>query len=170
MNRNKFFFKPLAVLLAIVFLLLESIWDLTERQMARLEVFRLVRVVEDKIRNLSPYLSLVLFILPDFILTPIKVYALGCIAHGFLWKGVTIFLIAKIVGIAFYARLFNLTKDKLLTLHWFALLYIFIMTYRNKIHAYLDQWVLYQQAKSNARNFIERIKSKWERLLTLWTK
>ena len=45
-------------------------------------------------------------------------------------------------------------------MHWFARLYEWVMSYRNRIHAYLDQWAAYQKVKRNLATLIFMMKGK----------
>jgi hypothetical protein len=53
----------------------------------------------------------------------IKVVALYWISLGYKTLGITVIIVAKIVGTAIVARLFQLTQSTLIALPWFAALY-----------------------------------------------
>ncbi len=60
---------------------------------------------------------------------------------------------------AFFSRIFNLTRPALMQLKWFERLYNFVMHYRNRIHAYLDQWAAYQRIKQRIATLVASVKS-----------
>lgn len=154
---------PLSWFAAIVFLIEEAIWDWTAKLMARLGAVRLVRTIEKHIASLVPRWALVTFLLPSLILIPAKLLGLHAITSGHLFLGSTVFILAKLLGMALFSRIFNLTCPALMQLAWFARLYAFVMYYRNRIHAYLDNWPAYQRIKLGIRVLIDRIKASFKR-------
>ncbi len=131
---------PLLWLAAAVFLIEEFIWDWTAAMMARLGAMRLVHVGERRIAALSPRWAFFAFLLPSAILIPAKLFGLEAIASGHWLVGGTIFVVAKLLGVALFSRIFNLTRPALMQLAWFAPFYAWVMGYRDRIHAYLDRW------------------------------
>ncbi len=138
---------PLIWLAAGVFLLEEAIWDWTGAIMARLGAVRAVRAVEQRIASLPPRWALFAFLVPGATLIPAKLFGLHAIATGRWLLGGAIIIIAKIAGLAFFSRIFNLTRPALMQLDWFARFYTWVMYYRNRIHDYLDHWEAYQRIK-----------------------
>lgn len=149
---------PFTWLAALIFLIEEAIWDWTAAWMARLGTVQLVHAVERHISKLSPYGAFIAFLLPLLILEPAKLLGLHAIAEGHWIVGGLVFVIAKIIGFALFSRIFNLTRPALLQLAWFARLYNFVMYYRNRIHAYLDQWAAYQRLKQHLRNGVAALR------------
>jgi hypothetical protein len=144
---------------AIVFLIEEAIWDWTASLMAKLGAMRMVRAVETRISALLPRWALVTFLLPSLILIPAKLIGLHAIATGHLLLGGAVFLLAKLLGMALFSRIFNLTRPALMQLAWFSRLYAFVMYYRNRIHGYLDNWAAYQRVKLRVKALLASIKS-----------
>jgi len=143
----KDYFKPLSLLVAMIFLIEEALWNWTGMQMERLGAFFLIAYVENFIRKLHPYAALVAFLLPDLLIVPAKIVCMDLISHGYVFWGVVIFIVLKVVGMALFARIFNLTKPQLMTLSWFAKLHTKVVHYSDRIHAKLNEWELYQQMK-----------------------
>jgi hypothetical protein len=150
---------PLSWLAAVVFLIEEAIWDWTAKLMARLGGMRLVHAIEKHIAALLPRWALVTFLLPSLILIPAKLIGLHAITAGHIFLGSTVFILAKLLGLALFSRIFNLTRPALMQLAWFARLYDFVMYYRNRIHAYLDNWPAYQRIKQRIRALANSIKA-----------
>lgn len=148
---------------AIIFLIEEALWDWTAALMARLGATRFVRAVETRIAALPPRWALVTFLLPSITLIPAKLLALHAIATGHWFIGGTILVLAKLLGMALFSRIFNLTRPALMQLAWFARLYATVMYYRNRIHAYLDNWVAYQRIKQRIVAMVATIKSFFKR-------
>jgi hypothetical protein len=156
---SRLLLAPLTWLAAIVFLIEEAIWDWTAAFMARLGAMLLVRAIEKRITTLHPGWALVTFLLPSLILIPAKFIGLHAIAAGHWLFGSTVFVLAKLMGMALFSRIFNLTRPALMQLGWFARLYAFVMHYCNRIHAYLDGWAAYQRIKQRMKSLIVRMKS-----------
>jgi hypothetical protein len=154
---------PLSWFAAIVFLIEEAIWDWTARLMARLGAMRMVHAIETRIAALPPRWALFTFLLPSLILIPAKLIGLHAIAAGHWLIGSTVFILAKLLGMALFSRIFNLTRPALMQLGWFARLYEKVMHYRNRIHAYLDGWAAYQRIKLRIKTLVASIKSVFKR-------
>jgi hypothetical protein len=154
---------PLSWLAAIVFLIEEAIWDWTAALMAKLGAMRLVHAVETRITALPPRWALVTFLLPSLILIPAKLIGLHAIAAGHWLFGSAVFLLAKLLGMALFSRIFNLTRPALMQLGWFARLYAAVMYYRNRIHAYLDNWPAYQRIKQRILAMVNTLKARFRR-------
>ena len=138
---------PFLWLVAVIFLIEEAIWDWTARIMARLGAVQFVHLIERRIANLQPRYAFFAFMLPSAILIPAKLFGLHAIASGHWLLGSAIFIIAKFTGLALFSRIFNLTRPALMQLVWFARFYVWVMAYRNRLHAYLDRWPAYQNIK-----------------------
>jgi hypothetical protein len=154
---------PLSWLVAIIFLIEEAIWDWTARLMARAGAIRYIHAIEKRIAALPPRWALFTFLLPSLILIPAKLLGLQAIASGHWLIGSAVFLLAKLLGMALFSRIFNLTRPALMQLAWFARLYNFVMHYRNRIHAYLDNWAAYQRIKQRIVALVSAIKSPFKR-------
>jgi hypothetical protein len=138
---------PLVWLAAAIFLFEEFLWDWSAALMARLGVMRFVRAVEQWIASLSPRWALVAFLLPSLTIIPAKLIGLHALADGHWLLGSGIIGAAKLAGMALFSRIFNLTRPALMSFAWFASLYEKVMGYRNRIHAYLDNWAIYQRIR-----------------------
>jgi hypothetical protein len=163
---KRLLFAPFIWLAAVVFLIEEAIWDWTARLMARLGAVRAVHAIEQHIASLRPRWAFFAFLLPSVTLIPAKLIGLHAIAAGHWIIGSAIFLVAKIVGMALFARIFNLTRPALMTLPWFARFYAWIMYYRNRIHAFLDNWQAYQFIKQRLRAVADNIKTGWRNFVS----
>lgn len=154
---------PLSWLAAIVFLIEEAIWDWTAKLMAKLGALSLVHSIETRIAALPPRWALVTFLLPSLILIPAKLIGLHAIAAGHWLFGSAVFVLAKLLGMALFSRIFNLTRPALMQLAWFARLYATVMYYRNRIHAYLDNWPAYQRIKQRILEMVDTFKARFKR-------
>ena len=156
---KRLLFAPFIWLAAAVFLIEEFIWDWTAKLMARLGAVRAVHAVERHIAGLRPRWAFFAFLLPSAILIPAKLFGLHAIASGHWIIGSAIFIFAKVTGMALFARIFNLTRPALMTLPWFARFYAWVMYYRNRIHAFLDNWQAYQLIKRRIVTLVQTLQS-----------
>ena len=106
--------------LALVIVFEEWGWEPLQRLLARLGQWPLLRQLEAAIARLPPHAALAVFLLPSLLLLPIKLAALGLIAHGQHLVGVLVVVAAKLLGTAVLARLFTLTQPALMQLPRFA--------------------------------------------------
>ena len=83
---------------------------------------------------------LLIFIIPVIVILPFKLVALWLIAHGRIVLGVATFIAAKFAGVGVFAFLFDICRDKLLTMNWLRRIYDFVMSLRNWAHRLIDPY------------------------------
>lgn len=110
-------------LLALLILFEEWGWAPLSRLMARIGALPVLRQIERWIAGLPPHAALALFIVPTLLLLPVKLLALWLIGIGRGGLGIVVIVLAKLLGTAVMARLFQLTQPALMRLAWFARLY-----------------------------------------------
>lgn len=80
-------FKPLWVLLAVIFLIEAWLWDhlepVVERVVARISLRAFKHWLAEKIAALSPALTLIVFVVPAILLFPLKLLALWLLTHEY---------------------------------------------------------------------------------------
>ena len=157
---KKLLLVPFTWSAALIFLVEELLWDASAKLMARLAVLRYVNALEQRIAALPARWALLAFLLPSTILIPAKLIGLHAIASGHWLIGTATFIAAKLVGMALFSRIFNLTRPALMQLPWFVKVYEFVMRYRNRIHDYLAQWQAYQAIKTRIQFLLGRVKAK----------
>jgi hypothetical protein len=134
------------ILLALVAVLLEStLWRwLTAfgHVLARLPVFA---VLEHLVARLSPRMVVVVFVLPFLAVIPLlKLGELWLFLHGHFVLGVALLLAAKVVGVAFSARLFAIARPKMLQVPSFAWAYggaVRLLSYGHTVLESIPAWV-----------------------------
>src|SRR5437879_2421981 len=80
----------------------------------------LLRRVRDWVTSLQPYPSLALFAVPLIILEPAKPLSAYLIGTGHFFAGAVIFITAEVLKLTFVERLFQLNRNKLLSIPAFA--------------------------------------------------
>jgi hypothetical protein len=114
---------PVRLLLALLILFEEWGYQPLSRLMARIGRLPVLRQLEWLITRLPPVAALAVLLLPALLLLPVKLLALLLIGNGRFGLGLSLVILAKLVGTAIVARLFQLTRPALLQLAWFASLY-----------------------------------------------
>jgi hypothetical protein len=128
--------QPVWVLLAIIFLIEAWLWDHLEpivaRVVARIPLARAKEWLAERVDALSPAMTLIVFAVPILPLFPLKLVGLWLLTHEYWLTGVSTFLFAKMLGVGVTAFLFDVTRDKLLEMHWFERLYELVLRLRAK--------------------------------------
>ena len=151
--------------LAVWVFLEEWIWDGMLAFMAWLGKLPPIRWAEAQIAKLPKYVALLAFVLPAAILLPFKLAAFWLIAHGHGIYGLWVFVIAKVIGTAFLARIFSLTKPTLLTIGWFNRAYLAVIGWKERLYAYVRALPVYQRIRELAREMKLAIKARWRKML-----
>jgi hypothetical protein len=134
--------QPVWVLLAIVFLIEAWLWDHLEPIVARvvaiIPLARFKQWLTERIDALPPAMTLIVFAVPIIPLFPLKLVGLYLLTHEYWLSGVSTFLFAKMLGVGVTAFVFDVTRDKLMEMHWFERLYGFVLKLRAKAAELVD--------------------------------
>ena len=90
-----------------------------------------------RIQQLGPYQSLGLMLLPIVLVEPLKIVALFVAGKGHWLSGTGILIAAYLVSLFIVERLFKVVKSKLMMLNWFAALWIWFTTLRDRSWSWL---------------------------------
>jgi hypothetical protein len=135
-------FQPVWVLLAIIFLIEAWLWDHLEpivaRVVAAIPLARFKQWLTERVDALSPAMTLFIFIVPIIPLFPLKLIGLWLLTHEYWMTGVSTFLFAKLLGVGVTAFVFDVTRDKLLEMHWFERIYGLVLRVRAKAKELVD--------------------------------
>jgi len=134
--------QPVWVLLAIIFLIEAWLWDHLEPIVARVVAFiplaRFKQWLSDRVDALSPAMTLIVFAVPIIPLFPLKLVGLWLLTHEYWTSAVFTILFAKMLGVGVTAFVFDVTRDKLLEMHWFERLYDLVLKLRGKAAEIVD--------------------------------
>ena len=130
--------RLLLILLAIVFLVEAWLWShlepIVEWIVARIP-FRAAKAwIADAILKLPPAATLIVFVVPVAALFPINLLGLWLLAHQQWVTGCAVLVLAKLVGLAVTAFVFEMTRPKLLQLAWFRWLYDHVLIWLGWAH------------------------------------
>jgi hypothetical protein len=129
---------------ALIFLVEAWLWDKTialERWAVDLAPWQeLKEGVVRKIERLPPYGALPLFLIPVVIIEPLKFIAITQITHGHFIRGLMTFIVLKFIGVGLVAFIFDLTREKLLAIDWFARFYNWVIEWRAIASAFIEPY------------------------------
>ena len=143
---------------AVIIILEDWLWDDLARFAAFIGQLPILRSIETLIIALPPYLALFVFAVPALLLVPVKLIALYFIAHGQKTLGVLTVVAAKFVGTALVARLFILTRPKLMRIGWFARGYERFISFKDRLYTLLRSTWIYQVAHEQRLRIKARLK------------
>ncbi len=153
---------PLYLIAAVVILLEDWLWDDLQRLAQFLGHLPVFHQIEALVGRLPPTGALAFFLVPTVFLFPVKLLALWFISGGHVLMGVLTMIGAKIVGTALVARIFKLTKPKLLQFTWFEKLYRHITNFKSLIYQRIKATAAYQRLHSVRVN----LRESWRRFKT----
>ena len=149
--------KLYQIILAIIFIIFDYFidkcnivgkWINKKLHLEKIEVF---------LTNCNKYIALLSIFLGILIITPINVLATICLIHGLILEFIILELIGKVLTMVIVVRIFNLTKDRLLTFKLINLLYCKYQILLNKakeIIKLFKQTIFYQNILSIKQKII----------------
>lgn len=156
---KKILAAPFVFLAAIIVLLEDWLWDDLVRLTAAIGRLPVFRQIEMFIVGLPPYGALAMFATPSLLLIPVKLAALWFIGHGQPALGFLTAAAAKVAGTALVARIFTLTKPKLLGIGWFAWLHDRVVAFKARVYAFIKASKIYQAVHQQAVRLKARVKT-----------
>jgi hypothetical protein len=150
-------------LVVLVILFEEWGWEPLARLAARLGELPLFGWLERKAAGLSPYAALVAFGVPALALLPVKLLALYAIGRGWPWLGLSVVVLAKLLGTAVVARLYQLTRPALLSLPWFARWHTRWVTWKRAVVTEVRASAAWRASRRLIRRSRLRIAAWWQR-------
>lgn len=161
---------PFVLVAAVIIILEDWLWDDLARFAAYIGQLPVFRSIESVIVALPPYVSLLVFAVPSLLLIPVKLLALYFMAHGQETLGFLTVVAAKFAGTALVARLFTLTRPKLMTIGWFAWLYDRFISFKERLYSILRSTRIYKVAheqhlriKARLKSWLSGRRSSWRR-------
>ena len=134
--------RPLLILLAIVFLIEAWLWShlepVVEWIVARIPLRALKARLAAAIMRLPPAATLIVFVVPVVLLFPFKLLGLWLLAHHQWFAAGVVLVLAKLVGMAVTAFVFETTRPKLLQMAWFRWLYEHMIVWLAWAHRMAD--------------------------------
>jgi hypothetical protein len=145
--------KPVVVVFAALYFLIDALFFALIKPLGTwLSKLRVFARVGSWVRSLGPYPTLALFVIPFVVLEPIKPVGLYLIASGKVIDGTLLIGVGEVAKITIVERLFQVGRDKLMTIPAFARCYEFVMSLR----AYLEALPVWQAMLKRVRAIKER--------------
>jgi hypothetical protein len=145
--------KPVVVAFAVLYFVIDALFFALIKPFATwLSKLRIFARVGSWVRSLGPYPTLALFVIPFVVLEPIKPVGLYLIASGQVVDGTLVIGVGEVLKITLVERLFQVGRDKLMTIPAFARCYEFVMSWR----AYLKTLAVWQAMLKWVRAIKER--------------
>lgn len=149
------------VVLALILLFEEWGWRPLAAALARLARFPLVARIEARVATLPPYGALAAFAAPSILILPLKLIALYLIAGGHAISAAALFIGAKVAGTAIVARLFMLTKPKLMQIGWFASAHDWLMPWKDRMFAKIRESWAWRYGRIVKYRVGQAVKARW---------
>jgi hypothetical protein len=116
-------FKPLLFLVAAVYFLVDAVFWTVAKPVSRLADRWVFDGLRTWIASLHPYPTLALFSVPLIVLEPVKPVAAYLAATGHIGSGLTVLVAGELLKLVVIERLFNVCRDKLMSVRAFAWCY-----------------------------------------------
>ncbi len=148
---------PLTILVILYFLFDDLVLSWLRPLFDILGRLRLFVRIADWIHGLGPYQSLVLFLVPFIALEPFKIGGLVLLGIGHVVSGTIMLTCSHLLSLLIVERLFHVTRDKLLTIPWFAWGFRIVMG--------LKDWAFAQLRNTIAWKFVMALLGRLQRVL-----
>jgi hypothetical protein len=130
--------RPAMLVLAALFLVEAWVWDafvwLARRLVSFIPWSAFKARVAAFIEVLPAPLVLVIYVVPLIVVEPLKVITLWIAATGHVVLGLVGFVLVQFAGVGLLAVVFDLTREKLLSMPWFAAIYEKVMVFHHFAH------------------------------------
>ena len=128
--------QPLWIPLALIFLIEAWLWDHLEPIVARIVAMIPLRAFKAwlaaRVAQLSPMLTLLVFLAPVVLLFPVKFLEVWLLANQYWISAVVLIVAMKFIGVGIAAFIFDVTKPKLLQMPWFVRVYDWVLDIRRR--------------------------------------
>lgn len=161
-------FRPLWILLALIFLIEAWLWDRVEPIIARIVALiplpRFKRWLAARVEHLSPAATLIVFAVPLIVLFPLNLIEAWLLAHKYFISATLLIVFQKVLGVGIIAFVFDVTRDKLLQMDWFRKLFEFVLDLRARANAIvaplklaIGEWIRRLRGPSSS-SFVQRLR------------
>lgn len=157
-------FRFVLLLVAVVIIFVEEWgWVPLTALAAAIAKWPPLAALERKIQNTPRRVALLLFAVQALPLVPIKLLALWLIHGGHSTLGITLIVLAKVIGTAVVGRLFILVESQLMSFPWFARCVGWWRETRERVVSAVQASVVWRAARAASR-----VAQRWLRCLLTW--
>ena len=165
-------FKPFVFLVAGIYFVVDAaFWALARPVIRRLANHWMFDSIRAWVMSLGPYPTLALFVIPVLILEPAKPFAAYLTATGHIVGGLVVLGIAEVLKLLLIERLFNISRDKLMSIPAFAWGFGKFQQARDWVYS-LSAWQLARRvaliAKRSIRRYVLEFKTSRKRSRVSW--
>ena len=136
--------RPLLLVVAAVFLFESWFWQgciaLGRRIVALIPWAALKTRIAAVVAILPAPVVLVIFLIPVAIIEPMQTVCVYLTARGHLFLGIVGFITLKFFGLGLIAVMFDLTREKLLSMPWFAWVYAKFVAFHAFAHHLIEPY------------------------------
>jgi len=140
--------RVLFLLAACVLAFEEWIWTHASALLRRIGRLPPFRWIEDWMRRRTPLQALACYILPVLVVLPLKGFALALIGHGHVALGFAILFLAKVLGTAVLARLWQMTEPAITTYRWIRRGRDGFLRLRRRLYRWMHQQTVYRRMRA----------------------
>ena len=150
------------VFVATLFIFFEEwLWFRLLAFMKSVAALPIIRNLENVLRRQNKWVSLAVFIIPEFSFIPVKLGVVWLMGNNHAFSGVILFIAAKITGTALFAWMWEVTEAKITQFAWVC----WIHNTALKIRAWAHDWIQRQPAYHRAKTFITELRGRKEHWL-----
>lgn len=149
---------PFVWLIALFLVLEDWLWEPLLRFLRSLAKWRFVKFLETTVGKLPPYGALLFFAVPVILLFPFKFFGLYLVAHGQKIAGLSVFIVAKVVGTGIAAWVYSLTEPALSKLAWFVALRTAFSRFKASIYERVKTSISYRFIRRRLSGIKVRVK------------
>jgi hypothetical protein len=150
--------------IALLLIFEEWGWEPLAALAARLARLPLWARIERWIASLPRWGALIVMGAPTLALFPIKLLALYFLGNGQAAMGTTVLVVAKLVGTALLARLFQITQPALMQFAWFAKWYPRWKAWKDGLMAQVRASVVWQAGRRIKSTLRRAARSVWRKI------
>jgi hypothetical protein len=136
--------KPFWFVFAALFLLEAWLWDklggLLTSLVAAIPFESFKQALARGLNKLPAPVALLVLLIPLAVIEPLKIAGLWLIANHHVFLGILAFVGAKFAGLGVLAFVFDATREKLLSMAWFARFYLWVLKVRQLAHDFLEPY------------------------------
>ena len=126
----------------------EWIWTRASALLRRIGRLPPFRWIEDWMSRRTPLQALACYMLPVLVVLPLKGIALAVIGHGHVALGLAILFLAKVLGTAVLARLWQITEPAITTYRWIRRGRDGFLRLRRRLYRWLHQQTVYRRMRA----------------------
>ena len=149
---------PLVLVAALLFVIEDVLWAWGTALAVRFAHLPVFAALGRFIAGLGPYASLVVFLASLGVVYPLKLGAMWLIHNGDVALGAGVFAGAQILGFFVCARVYAISKDKLLTIGWFAVAVGWLAWARDGLYASVKALPGWQAVVAAARGIRDALR------------